>query len=208
MVPETKTRNMSKGIFYPASFSTNWQDASLILPRKYICGYCNSLVASERGFFTGAPTRPDWAVYICPHCRKPTFVNQHGQQTPGVKYGCDVEHIPDEIRALYDEARDCIQSNAFTAATLCSRKILMHLAVENGAPPNQRFIDYVEFLSDGGYVPSGGKEWIDYIRLRGNDANHEIKIVDATDAKRLISFIEMLLKCIYEFPESIKTIGE
>lgn len=127
---------------------------------------------------------------------------------PDEKYGHDVGHVPDEIKALYDEARNCIQANAFTAATLCSRKILMHLAVENGAPPNKRFIEYVEFLSDGGYVPPGGKEWIDYIRVRGNDANHEIKIVDATEAKRLIMFIEMLLRCIYEFPASINTTDE
>jgi hypothetical protein len=44
---------------------------------------------------------------------------------------------------------------------------------------------------------------VDHIRKKGNEANHEIAIMSRTDAEELISFIEMLLKFMYEFPARI-----
>jgi len=83
----------------------------------------------------------------------------------------------------------------------------MHLAVEKGAPQGKSFLEYVEYLSQKGYVPPDGKAWVDYIRTKGNEANHEIKIMSADDAKRLITFLEMLLKFVYEFPAQVPSIG-
>ena len=80
----------------------------------------------------------------------------------------------------------------------------MHIAVSKGAKPNLKFIDYVEHLSKNNYIPPDAKEWVDHIRNKGNEANHEIVIMKEEDAKDLISFIEMLLKIIYEFPANIK----
>jgi len=48
-----------------------------------------------------------------------------------------------------------------------------------------------------------GKGWVDHIRKKGNEANHEIVIMKKGDALDLITFIEMLLKFIYEFPSRI-----
>jgi len=76
----------------------------------------------------------------------------------------------------------------------------MNIAVSKGATEGQNFTYYVEFLSDKNYIPPDGKEWVDYIRKKGNEANHEITIMKEEDAKDLINFIEMLLKFIYEFP--------
>jgi hypothetical protein len=67
--------------------------------------------------------------------------------------------------------------NSFTSAVLTCRKLLMHIAVEKGAPTNQSFLQYVEYLEQNHYVPPGGKGWVDYIRTKGNEANHEIKIM-------------------------------
>jgi hypothetical protein len=53
-------------------------------------------------------------------------------------------------------------------------------------------------------VPPNGEEWVDHIRQKGNEANHEIVLMSSEDAKDLITFIEMLLKFIYEFPNKIK----
>jgi hypothetical protein len=61
----------------------------------------------------------------------------------------------------------------------------------------------VQYLADAGYVPPNGKGWVDHIRKRGNEANHEIVIMTPADAKELIAFSEMLLKFIYEFPKQI-----
>jgi hypothetical protein len=55
-----------------------------------------------------------------------------------------------------------------------------------------------------GYIPPSGKEWIDRIRQQGNDANHEIVVKSAQDAKEVIDFTEMLLRLIYKFPARLQ----
>jgi hypothetical protein len=52
-------------------------------------------------------------------------------------------------------------------------------------------------------VPPNGRGWVDHIRTKGNEANHEIVLMSAEDALELISFSEMLLKFIYEFPSRV-----
>ncbi|OQW37393.1 MAG: hypothetical protein A4E19_13385 [Nitrospira sp. SG-bin1] len=79
----------------------------------------------------------------------------------------------------------------------------MHIAVAQGAKAGESFISYVEFLASSGYVPPNGKGWVDHIRQKGNEASHEIKLMTADDATELISFCEMLLKFIYEFPNRV-----
>lgn len=83
----------------------------------------------------------------------------------------------------------------------------MHIAVSKGAAPGKNFIDYVEFLSSKGYVPPDAKEWVDHIRTKGNEANHEIVIMSEEDAKDLIGFVVMLLKLVYEFPNKMRVRG-
>lgn len=143
-------------------------------------------------------------IYICHHCRKPTFFGENGQ-VPGIRPGADVKGIDDAgVASLYNEARDCFSKNAFTATVLSCRKLLMHIAVSKGAPAGKNFIDYVEYLSSKGYVPPDAKSWVDHIRTKGNEANHEIVIMFEEEARDLISFAEMLLKLVYEFPAASK----
>ena len=125
------------------------------------------------------------------------------EQIPGPTPGNRVEHLPPEIEKLFDEARRCAGDGNHTAAVLVCRKILAHLAVEKGAKENLRFIDYVEHLADQGYLPPDGRHWVDHIRRKGNEANHEIKLMSSDDASELISFSEMLLRFVYELPRSI-----
>jgi hypothetical protein len=80
----------------------------------------------------------------------------------------------------------------------------MHIAVEKGASTGKSFLEYVEFLAQQNYVPPNGKGWVDYIRKKGNEANHEIKVMSSEDAADLITFLEMLLKFIYEFPAKVQ----
>jgi len=146
-------------------------------------------------------------IYIvaCGGCNRPTFF-ERGKQTPRPRLGSDVAHLPEMLATLYLEARDCTQVGAFTACVLVCRKILMHVAVEQGAKPNQSFFEYVQYLADKNYVPPNGKGWVDHIRLKGNEATHEIVLMDETQAKELLSFTEMLLKFVYEFPARLTPI--
>ena len=61
----------------------------------------------------------------------------------------------------------------------------------------------MQYLAAQGYVPPNGRGWVDHIRKKGNEANHEIALMSKTDAEELVLFIEMLLKFMYEFPNKI-----
>lgn len=80
----------------------------------------------------------------------------------------------------------------------------MHIAVAKGTKEGETFIKYVEYLSDEHYIPPDAKEWVDQIRKSGNEANHAIVIMDRAASEELLSFSEMLLRLVYEFPANIR----
>ena len=184
-----------------------WQHAQALPPHGYTCAYCDQKVSSARGYKLGAaadgggPQRA--ALHICPHCGNPTFFGFADQQVPAVAFGSSVPHVPDDLGALFSEDRNSTSAGAFTGAVLLARKMLMHIAVEQGAATGQSFLHYVEFLSDKGFVPPNGKHWVDHIRKKGNEATHEIQVMADSDAKELLVFLEMLLRFIYEFPKLV-----
>jgi hypothetical protein len=176
-----------------------WQNTQTITSRSFTCGYCSNVVASALGYYTNKNNLD--RVYICPHCDKPTYFGE--KQVPGVAPGVAVANLPTDIEALYKEARNCVAIGSYTSAVLTCRKLLMNIAVSQKAAPGESFISYVEYLADNGFVPPNGKGWVDHIRTKGNEANHEIALMKKEDAEELISFSEMLLKFIYEFPARV-----
>jgi Domain of unknown function (DUF4145) len=186
-----------------------WMNQGNIPAQSYTCGHCNAFVGSSTGFIPQSQqyhnvARPSWLIYICPNCGKPTFVDQEeGKQVPGSRYGDPIDKLPKEVKELYEEARACMPASAYTSVVLTCRKILMHVAVEKGAKPGENFISYVEYLSSKNYLPPDGKDWVDHIRKKGNEANHDIVIMSKTEAEELLTFVEMLLKFVYEFPAKI-----
>lgn len=176
-----------------------WINPANIPEKQYTCGYCGSFVASNQGFVTNPPI---FSIAICPYCQCPTFFFA-SQQIPEALPGKTVEGVPEDVNSLYTEARRCIAASAYTASVLACRKLLMHIAVSLGDQPGKSFMSYVEFLADKGYVPPNGKAWVNHIRKKGNEANHEIVIMSKQDAEELITFLEMLLRFIYEFPSKI-----
>jgi len=119
--------------------------------------------------------------------------------------GAAVDDISDvDVAALYEEARNAFAANSYTAAVLACRKLLMHIAVAKGAKPDGSFVSYVQYLSDHHYVPPDARAWVDHIRNKGNEANHEIVMMSRADAEELISFVAMLLKIIFEFPAAVQ----
>jgi hypothetical protein len=182
--------------------SVIWHQAGGLEPRGYICSYCGHRVGPSQGYHS--TNQPPCRIYICSYCGKPTFFESPNEQYPGPPFGNDVASLPPDVGALYTEARRCMTVNTFTSAVLTCRKLLMHIAVAKGAPAGKSFLEYVEFLADKHYVPPDGMGWVDHIRKKGNEANHEIKVMSRDDAKDLIEFSEMLLKIVYEFPAKVK----
>jgi len=185
-----------------------WRDTKTIQSKSFQCGYCGNPLAAEKGFTAylgNRTTNTDAVIMICHRCSRPTFFDHDGAQVPGVTFGNDVPGVSDEsVVALYDEARKTTGAGCYTSAVLACRKLLMHIAVSKGAKAGDSFVSYVEFLSDKNYVPPDAKDWVDHIRKIGNEANHEIAIMKRDDAEELLSFIEMLLKVIFEFPAQMK----
>ncbi|MEO0797369.1 MAG: DUF4145 domain-containing protein [Verrucomicrobiota bacterium] len=148
----------------------------------------------------------DAAIAICHRCAFPTFLGVNGEQVPGARYGNDVAHITDEkIEQLYQEARDATGSGSYTLAVLACRKLLMHIAVSKGAKKGESFAQYVDYLSENNFVPPGAKPWVDHIRKKGNQANHEIVLMEREEAEDLITFIHMLLTVIFELPGTMQS---
>ena len=185
-----------------------WNSIGALPSINYICGNCGNSLASAYGFTAYSPPNQSDIVayiYICHFCFRPTYFDLKGNQIPGSPYGNKVNNIPSEVETLYNEARNCTSCNAYTASVLCCRKLLMNIAVSKGAEEGLKFIEYIEFLSSKHFIPPNGKDWVDHIRKKGNEATHEISIMKKEDAEELITFIEMLLKFIYEFPAIIKS---
>jgi hypothetical protein len=176
----------------------HWYHVSAIGGRQYTCGYCGNLVGPNSGYYVQG--LPHHRIYICAYCSRPTYFDDADRQYPGPAFGQDVASLPNDVEALYREARECISASAFTASVLAARKLLMNIAVGQGASPGLPFIDYVDYLAANGFVPPNGRPWVDHIRRTGNEATHEIALMTQVQAEELLRFIEMLLKFIYEFP--------
>ncbi len=184
-----------------------WKEQKYIENKSFTCGYCGRHVSSDRGYPLNlnkdSSGQQVGGVYICPNCNRPSLINPDNSVLPAHTMGNPVKHLPQDIQTLYEEARTCSSQQAYTATVMICRKILMNVAVERGAQANLKFIEYVNYLSDNGYIPPNGKHWVDHIRTKGNEANHEIKIMSNSDAQELLTFIEMLLRFVHEFPKMI-----
>jgi hypothetical protein len=184
----------------------DWTQVQGVTSRSYTCGFCGHPLASEKGWLgidrTGSHTFECARIHICHQCSRPTFFDGISNlQVPGVAFGRPVQNVSDDkLNAIYEESRRATSAGCYTAAVLCCRKLLMHLAVAKGAPAGDTFKSYVEFLEKRNYVPPDCKLWVEQIKDTGNEANHEVVMMKKEDAEHLIAFCEMLLKIFYEFP--------
>ena len=185
-----------------------WWHSPLRVPNiQYICGYCGQSVSSVDGYMAGTQEdgrgNADTYIRICPNCHGPTVFDKQKGYFPKAAPGSSIENVPDDLYRLYNEARNSAGAGANTGAVLICRKMLMNIAVDKGAEEGKSFVHYVEYLTSKGYVPPDDKAWVDYIRKRGNEANHQIALMSAEDANALITFVEMILKFIYEFSSRV-----
>ena len=186
-----------------------WNRKLTFQAKTFNCGYCGDKVSSGEGYYAGKQSdgngSPISWIRICPGCQGPTVFTLFGKQFPGSVPGRSITKAPEDLIKLYDEARYGSAAGAYTGAVLICRKILMNIAVAEGAKKGLSFLNYVEFLAEKGFIPPRGEVWVDYIRKRGNEANHEIDLMEEKDATGLIIFVEMLLQFIYEFPQMVPT---
>lgn len=139
------------------------------------------------------------SIYACTGCTAPViFENYLRRFFPSPRLGHDIKRLPAAMESLYNEARDASSVRAYTGCAMLARKILMNLAVLEGAKENLNFQTYVTYLSDNGFVPKKGKPWVDRIRQKGNEATHEIELTTEADAKDIMFLVENLLRFNFE----------
>lgn len=175
---------------------------------QFSCGFCGGnanpsqkLVGAIRD---GAGNRPLFGVIrTCPRCGQPSFFREEdGFQSPAPMVGAFISHLPREIETLYNEARECITANSPNACAMVCRKIILHVAADKGFKPSSygAFQKSVEFVYEQNIMPSGSKEWVDVIRSIGNDANHEIELIDEDLARLALQFTQQMLENVYRSP--------
>lgn len=172
----------------------HWGNAGQFSSRPFICGYCGKEIASRTGYHN----QPGGAyVYICPNCGHPTFF-RGDQQVPGPMIGRDVGGLNEDTAEVYREMRDSAKNGCNTAVIMLGRKLIMHIAVEAGAPEGKTFAEYVTYLGQQHYTPPNAEPLLDYMRKLGNEKNHEIKLGTPDEAQKIIKFVEALLYFVYE----------
>jgi hypothetical protein len=197
----------------------NWKLGQLPISTRYSCAWCGHTVSSQHGvkasdFYTQVIDDDlqriaiNAVIAICPDCSRPTFIEDDvrgyfSQQLPNAPLGSAVQHLPSEIAALYEEARHCTTVEAYTSAVLLARKILLHVAVKEGASANINFQQAVNYLDEHHFIPRNGKGWVDRIRKLGNEANHEIVVMTRDQAEETLTFTGWLLTLTYQLPGSL-----
>ena len=172
-----------------------WKNLDYIKSKKFICWNCNNMVASQYGYKTVNGLSH---IYVCPHCNAPHIEDEHNIEIPGVLPGKSIQKLPKEIEKVYEEVRNCIAAGANTAAVMILRKILMNLAVEEGAKEGDSFAHYVDYLCSNGFVHKRQQEQAHRIQRLGNDANHKIESRTKEDALELLNLVQLILINNYE----------
>ena len=118
--------------------TSKWANPVKIDPHAYQCGHCDQSVASDHGYQT---TDGRVRLLLCPLCNHPS-VHDAAAHTlfPSASPGGRVDHLPNDVDRLYEEARAAAGASAPTAAVLATRKLLMHVAVDCGAPAGKSFL--------------------------------------------------------------------
>jgi Domain of unknown function (DUF4145) len=76
----------------------------------------------------------------------------------------------------------------------------MVCACDKGEKDGKPFTDYVDYLTNTVIGYGAVKTSIDAIRTIGNEATHEVKIVNEPEATRAMKIVTYLLKTIYSLP--------
>lgn len=176
----------------------SWKDTARLQSKKFICWNCGNLVASNVGYCAQRGMNCYESIYICPHCKAPHVVDFGNREVPSALPGRPIKKLPDVVNQVYEEARNCIAAGAYTAAVMVLRKILMNIAVEEGAETNLKFFQYVEYLCAEGVVHKKQQKQAEEIKNLGNAANHEIESRTKSDAEKMLKLIELILINNYE----------
>ena len=127
------------------------------------------------------------------------------------------EHVPENIKIVFDEATTCLSMECYTASgamfRLCldvtTKELLQEWLEANEDDVNQpntaqkdKLFNRIEFLLDKGIIPSDLKEYAHQIRLDGNDSAHDGN-TEKEEAEDLLDFSVLFLDRIYTIKKQL-----
>lgn len=187
-----------------ANFNTMyWHNLEQLPSEQFVCWNCGNQVASSIGYQAMIDSYFEPSIYICPHCKAPHIIDINKCEIPSALPGHHIKRLPKIVNQVYEEARNCIAAGAYTAAVMILRKILMNLAVEEGAKEGDSFAHYVDYLCDNGFVHRRQHEQAKKIQRLGNDANHKIESRTKDDAMELLNLVQLILINNYEQADEV-----
>lgn len=162
------------------------------------CGYCGKSVSAHIvATYSVSNGRLIWWE-MCPSCSYGSVRDSEGHVYPTKKFGDHLQGLPGNIEEAYDEAGNCFSVKAYSACTLICRKILMQIAVDKGDTTNKKFVEYIDYLKNEGYITRVMSDWVNKIREAGNESTHEIPAASEEKAKSILLFTVQLLRNVYE----------
>ena len=142
-------------------------------------------------------------IHKCPKCYMPIIISFNGTVIPksqALPFG-DVQFVPEKIEKMYTECRLGYLNGCYYSTIMLARTMIMHIAHDLGSGTKQRFVDYINYLESEGYISKHNKNWVDKIRLSGNQYIHQLDEPTEEDARKVMMFIKQLLGNVYEMPE-------
>ena len=177
-----------------------WNNTSHTKAVNYKCWNCGRHIASEHRYVDNFHIA---SINICPYCNAPRIIDVYNREFPFTLPGRQIEKLPKNIKNIFDEARTCLGAGAYTATVMLLRKILMNIAVTEGAEENLKFFQYVEYLCSEGIVHKRQQKQAEEVKNLGNAANHEIESRTKEDAERMLSLISLILTNNYEQADEV-----
>lgn len=169
------------------------------------CPYCNVTVRiySDTRIFDADTGAIKYHIFKCPECYMPVTIGLDGEIIPPSRFlpFGGIQHLPAKIENMYNECRKCFANACFYSVIMLARTMIMHIAVDFGAPQNLNFVQYIDHLETEGYISRHNRTWVDKIRKMGNHYTHELDEATEDEANLAVVFIKQLLTNMYELPQ-------
>jgi hypothetical protein len=161
---------------------------------------------------------------VCRNCNQPTIVFEEqfiGEFPKGEKISGgviswrgffwwpflnihSVRDVPTEITTILQEAKTCYSAQCYKASATMARRTLEAIIADKGATEKYLY-QGIKKMKELEVIDKNLLEWATEVRLIGNAGAHFDPMDDVTrdDAKKVILFIEELVKFIYVIPAGI-----
>lgn len=160
---------------------------------------------------TGA--KRHWNAISCPRCAGVVLIEDRGPQEsrplpksvePSTARDEGVQHLPDDVRDYYQDARRVLDAGVPDAAAVQLRRTLEAATAHFGIDDGPLFKRIKELITQGLVTKSFGGV-LDHVRAVGNIGAHASDArVDEATAHRIFDFTTQVLKNLFEIPAELK----